>query len=192
MSNRINYKKLKPGDIVSEVQHYIYEGGSNFKMDNGKIINIGSGYADSAEMFSADQYTTETKVTKTQLAEIILENRNKAMTISYNKILKEKEELKRLAEIVKSFYPNKGTILSQKDYEAKVEKSITKDFTLQGEERIIRGRHYGQFDDTNTYLKFIDMDVKKDSSSSYDTRQRMVNLRDPNWVIVNNIKYIKK
>jgi len=62
---------------------------------------------------------------------------------------------------------------------------------LEGEERTMVGRHYGSQDEFGR-IKFIDMDAKLDPAKDYDTRQRLVDPRTLNWLILKGVKYIVK
>lgn len=180
------FNKLKPGDVISEIQYYLVKDVAgdtvNATMDNGQVIGLSKGYIDKAIMYSADYYENEEAVTKTQLEEILKSHPRTAMTVCYFKQAKEKD----IAEQISNLYPNKGKIMSEADF-IKSAKKIAKSVTI-GEERVIRGRHYNSYG-AGGRIQFIDMDITKDESKDYDTRMRLVDPRTIQWIIVNNIKY---
>jgi hypothetical protein len=185
--NKLDYSQIKKDSIISEVQYYKITSDGRWRMENGESINIGQGYVESAEMFSADQVNGEVKVTATELVDLVLKNTSKAMTIHYHKALKPEDITQK---IVENLYSNNGGKLLSKEEFAKRAKKLSKHLIL-GEERIIRGYHKGYLSDNKAFLNFTDMDIDRDMSKTYDTRNRQVNLRGLISVTVNNIKYIK-
>jgi len=59
---------------------------------------------------------------------------------------------------------------------------------LEGEERLMVGRHFGSLD-VNSRLHFVDMQIAKDPSKDYDTRNRLVDPRTINYFICRGVKY---
>jgi len=138
------------------------------------------------EFYIHNQFKTELKITRTEMAEIFISNARMIMTVNYNKQIKEKDIADGFAEI----YPNTGgIILSKANYVKKV-KQLTK-IALKGEERTMMGRHESKIDDFGR-VSFIDMEVERDTSKDYDTRHRLVDPRTLNWLIVGNIKFTIK
>jgi len=176
--------RLKKGDILSETQYYTVDriNGANVILttDNGSDITVGRGYADN-HLKSADHYDSINKVSRTELVNIIMGNARKAMTIHYNKKLKKEDMDARIINL----YPNQGgKLVSKAQFQANVQALLD----LKGEERIIRGRHYGS-QDANGRLHFVDMDQKKDPNKDYDTRRRLVDPRTVNWAIIDLVRY---
>jgi hypothetical protein len=73
-----------------------------------------------------------------------------------------------------------------KELSGKLKKAVKK--ALEGEERVLVGRLLGTKDDFGRF-HVIDMDIAEDKSKSYDVRQRLVDPRTLNWLIVKNVKY---
>ena len=181
-----NFKDLKVGDVLSETQYYKAEAISGNKVqlvnDNGDKCVVDSEYVRKS-LSSAIQFESIEKVTKTRLAEIFLENSRVAMTVNYNKQVEQKAVVDGITEI----YSNLTMGMTKEDFG----KKVTKVLNLKGEERMMVGRHYGSHD-INGRVHFIDMMVEKDGKKDYDTRQRLVDPRTLNYVIVNNVKYLIK
>ena len=53
------------------------------------------------------------------------------------------------------------------------------------------GRHYGAVDEFGR-IHFVDMEIERDITKSYDNRMRLVDPRTIKYLIVNNVKYILK
>lgn len=132
-----------------------------------------------------DQYTDEQKVTRTEIIKVFNNNARVIMTVNFNKKLDDKEFTKKL----KDLYPNKGKVASRAAYELSIEELVGDHFV--GEERTMIGRHYGNADDFGR-TRFIDMEQDRDMSKVYDSRQRLVDPRTINWLIVDGTKYMRK
>lgn len=72
--------------------------------------------------------------------------------------------------------------------ESDFKKAVNAAIEFKGEERTMKGRHYGATDPGGRY-HFVDMEQENDSSKDYDTRNRLVDPRTLNWLIVNGVKY---
>lgn len=177
---------MQKGNILSESQFYIVEAvnsdGSLVVMDdNNNKIQLSKEYATKL-LQSAHTFTEEKKISKTELAEVFTVNTRIAMTVCFFKQVKEADVT---AEIMKAY---EGSTI--KTMEAAIKKAVKKG--LEGEERVMIGRHYGVTDDFGR-VHFVDMEVAQDSSKTYDVRQRLVDPRTLQYIIVNNVKYsIKK
>jgi hypothetical protein len=175
-------KTLEEGQILSETQYYIVKKLSGDKVqlqnDEGEFIVVTNDYIEKCTE-SAHRFSKTEKLTKTQLAELFFANTRRAMTVCFNKQVKEKD----VVDEIKSAFSSTPSQL-----EKQIKLSIKK--ALNGEERVMVGRHYGSKDDFGR-VHFIDMEIEK-PSSGYDKRQRLVDPRTINWVIVNNVKYILK
>ena len=135
------------------------------------------------EQFSmaASVESTEEKLTQTAITAKVLSNPGTVMTVSFNKKVKEADVV-RMITVAPANTTSKAKILARE--------------ILKGEERIMIGRHYHSIDD-NGQLSFIDMELEKEIKTSadgntYDVRMRKLDPRTINWVIVDNVKYIKK
>jgi hypothetical protein len=134
-------------------------------------------------MQSADQHSDEKKLNQTDLINIVLNNPRTAMSIYFQKANKNKtkkaynEEMNNWAEKVKISLVNTGIAGSMKLLEAKP------DTIIPGEMRLIKGYYTGSQDERGR-LQFVDME---DSNIV-----KAVDPRTMEYVIVNNVKYIKK
>lgn len=176
---------MKKGDILSESQFYtvdsILKDGSVIVIDdNANKIQLSKEYAEQM-LVSAHDFTKEEKVTKTELAEKFISNPRVAMTVCFFKQVKEADVV---SEIMKAY---EGSTI--KTMETAIKKAVKKG--LNGEERIMVGRHYSTTDEFGR-VHFIDMEVARDDSKSYDNRSRLVDPRTIQYLIVNNIKYTLK
>lgn len=180
------FSKLKVGSKLSETQYYEVSklGNSEVHLRNdlGEDIIVDSKYAEKC-LISADQFTNEKNMSRTDITNLFLSSTNVVLTVNYNKQVKEDEVKKQLYAL----YPNKGgKILSESEYKQKIAATITE--ALVGEERTMVGRHYGSQDEFGR-VHFIDMEQTKDTSKDYDTRQRLVDPRTINWLILKGVKY---
>lgn len=178
------FKNLKQGDVLSESAFYKVEKVSGDKvqlqMDNGESVVLNQGYVDSF-LTSADQFSKTEKITRTEMAELIMSHPRLVMTVNYNKQVKAVDVIAEIEEMYQNSTP--------KEITTKLKKSVNK--ALTGEERLIVGRHYGT-KDSGGRLQFIDMNEAKDLTKDYDTRQRLVDMRTLNWAIINDVKYTVK
>jgi len=172
---------IKKGQVLSESQFYVVDSVSATSIividDDKNKIELSKAYADKV-LSSAHDFAKEEKVTKTQLAEIFMANPRVAMTVCFFKQVKEADVT---AEIMKSYESS-----TPKTMEAAIKKAVKRG--LEGEERVMIGRHYGASDDFGR-VHFVDMEVVKDASKDYDTRMRLVDPRTLQHLIVNNVKY---
>lgn len=185
----IKFNEIKKTSKLSEVQYYQVVDVKNNELvlsnDYGEKISVSRSYVESC-LISSDQFNSEEKKTKTELAEIFLSNPGVIMTVNYHKQVDKDAVKKEIANL----YPNKGgKILAEKDYVKKVNDLLKT--ALEGEERTAVGRHSSGRDDFGR-VHFIDMEKEKDKNKSYDTRQILVDPRTINWLIIRGIKYSKK
>lgn len=183
------FKKLTKGAKLSETQYYTVEKIQGDKVqlrnDFDEPIVVDSNYAEKC-LVSADQFDTQKTMSRTDITNLFLTSTSTVLTVNYNKQIKEDEVQKQLYDL----YPNKGgKILSEADYKKKVAAALKG--ALTGEERTMVGRHYGSQDEFGR-VRFIDMEQTRDPKKDYDTRQRLVDPRTINWVILRGVKYIVK
>ncbi len=181
-----DFKKLKTGSKLSETQYYVVEQVKNndvlLRTDLGELINVNPTYVEKC-LVSADQYNDEKTMSKTDITNLFLSSTNVALTVNYNKQVKEDEVKKQLYAL----YPNKGgKILSEAEFKKRIATAVSD--ALVGEERTMVGRHYGSQDEFGR-VRFIDMEETRDLSKDYDTRQRLVDPRTINWLILKGVKY---
>lgn len=180
------FKKLVKGEKLSETQFYevdkVDSNSVRLLTDDGQLITVDNGYAEQ-HLTSASQFSTVQPMNRTDLANLFLASRATALTVNYYKQIKQGDVEKQIFEL----YPNKGgKILSESDYKKKVSSALKG--ILTGEERIMVGRHYGSQDEFGR-VHFIDMEQFKDPAKDYDTRQRLVDPRTIQWMILRGIKY---
>lgn len=184
---------LQKGSILSELQFYVVK---EIKGDDvivndevGTEISISKEYADTL-LNSADNFTKEESVTATKLADIFISSTRIAMTACYKK----KDENKSAKAIKKEKDDRKQRILSANVHELPkliddlIENPVQS--VIPGDERIIKGRHYGNMNDMGR-VDFIDMEIAK-NDNPVDSRLRQVDPRTLKYVIVNNVKYSLK
>lgn len=181
-----DFKKLTTGTKLSETQYYSVEkivgDKVQLKNDYNENIVVDSNYVDKC-LVASDQFTETKKMSRTDLTNLFLSSTNIALTVNYNKQVKKEDVQNDLFAL----YPNKGgKILSEADFKKKVKDAV--EGMLVGEERTMVGRHYGSQDEFGR-VRFIDMNEKKDPAKDYDTRQRLVDPRTLNWLILKGVKY---
>lgn len=184
-----DFKKLKVGSKLSETQYYKVEKvvGNQVQLRNDfdEPVVVDNNYVEKC-LTSADQFEQERTMSRTDVANLFIASTNVALTVNYNKQVNEKDVKDQLV----SLYPNKGgKILSEADYKKAISKVISS--ALSGEERIMVGRHYGNQDEFGR-VRFIDMEKSQDKSLDYDNRQRLVDPRTINWLILKGVKYVVK
>jgi len=183
------FKNLKHGTVLSEAQFYVVAkiSGNEVQLttDSGENVIIGKDYVEGL-LVSADQYSSEKVVNKTEAAQIFLAASNIAVTVNFNT----KVDAKVAKDAIKALYPNTGgKFASKADFDKKVNEAI-KD-VVEGKERTMVGRHFGELNDLGR-VNFIDMEVAKDKTKTYDNRQRQVDPRTINWMVIKGIKYLVK
>lgn len=181
---KTNFKTLKEGEALSEVQYYtvVKIAGDKVQIVNGlgQNVVVDKGYVEDC-LTSGEQFTEEKKINKTEAAKLFIENPNVVFTVSFNKQVKE-------ADVVKEIMDAYGDS-SPKTMEAAVKKAVKR--SLSGEERILTGYHTGVQDDFGR-VSAIDMKLEKEKGKDYDTRLRLVDPRQINSLILRGTKYIVK
>lgn len=177
----LNFSELKTGSILSETQFYevakVVGDKVQLKNDNGENIVVTKQYAESL-LNSADQFTSTEKLSRTELVEKFMSSTGVALTANFNKKVDEKDVLSEIMNVHQNTAP--------KDVEKAFKSSIKK--ALEGEQRTMIGRHWGNKDEFGR-VHFVDMQIAKDASKSYDVRQRLVDPRTLNWFIARGVKY---
>lgn len=177
------FKNLKKGSVLSETQFYTVEKivGDRVQLntESGEPVTVNKGYVESL-LVSAEQYTTTQKITRTELAEMLLTNPYVAMTANFNKQVKEADVLAEIEAAYQNSTPAQRTTAWKK--------AIKK--ALNGEERTIIGRHNGHKDEFGR-VQFIDMQIAKEPGA-YDKRQRLVDPRTINWLVLRGVRYEAK
>lgn len=181
---KTKFNKLKTGDKLSETQYYsvVKVSGEKVQLKNGlsQDIIVDKAYVEDC-LTSADQFDTESKLSRTDLAKLFLENPNVALTVSFNKQVKPEDVVKEIMESYEGSTP--------KTIEAAIKKAVKKG--LAGEERVLVGYHTGVQDDFGR-VSAIDMNIAKDPSKDYNTALRLVDPRQLNYLILRGTKYVVK
>ena len=179
-----SFKKIKKGEVLSETQFYTVEkfqdGKIQLKNDAGAYIVVDKNYYE-GQLNSASQHSKELVLNKTEAAAKFLACSGMAITVDFNKQVKEADVVKEIMTAYEGSTP--------KAVENAVKKAVKS--ALVGEARTMVGRHNGELNDLGR-VSFIDMEETKDGSKDYDTRTRLVDPRGINWFIVKGIKYTVK
>lgn len=184
------FNKLTVGSILGESQYYEVEKivGNQVQMAcNGESVILSKEYVERF-LQSADQFTTEEKVTGTDLINIILANPRTVMSVYFqkadqNKTKKDiKEETEQWAKDVQAAFLAKGASA----IEEYAQKPVI-DY-IPGEMRKMKGYFLGEQDERGR-LKFIDMEKDKKGNKNIP---KVIDPRTTQYVIVNNIKYTLK
>lgn len=188
--------QLSKGAILSESSYFTVKEVQTKAIiavdDYGHEITISNEYVEQV-MLSADIFSSTEQKNMTELAEIFINSPRVAQTVCF--ITKGEEKAKKVYEEEKA-----AAILKLQNAKVSeiaqlatdlIENPISK--SIPGKERIMRGRHYGQKEkDGLGRIDFIDMEIPKDTSKSYENRIRQVDPRTIQWLIVNNVKYVLK
>lgn len=183
---------MKKGSVLSETQFYTVQ---NVK-SNGDVvvfnetnqeITLGKQYVQQL-CNSAEEFTKVEAATKTQLADILLKNSNIAMTVAFYKTSTEKSAKAYKAE--KQAAIDKITNATVKEVPSLLEELIENPITkiIPGDLRIMVGRHHGNVDDLGR-VQFIDMEADKGTRADWDGRNRQVDPRTLQYIIVAGVKY---
>lgn len=170
---------LKKGDKWSRQSYgqVIQRGFGKVEVQNEN----GDTWAIDSELFERefrvhDQFEDTVEKTKTELAEICMENPRVVMTVCFNKQVEPNDVADALREEIGD---QKASDITSRTFRKMVRSLIA------GEERVMVGRHTCT-KDTGGRLFFHDMEA------SAADRTRRVDPRTIKWMIVNNIKYVLK
>ena len=182
MQKKSEFTVLKKGDFLSEIQYYkvvdIVGGTVQVENERGFKFAVSSGIVEEG-MFSANQFTEEVSLTRTELIEQLGKVGNTIFTVNFNKL----PTADTINEAIESL--NNGKILPIKEMKKKVKEAF------KGEERTLIGYL------VNTETGFgrstvIDMEQSRGDNPEWDARLRQVDHRTINWLIHKNTKYIIK
>ena len=179
-----NFKGLKENQKLSEVQFYTVKKikGNQVQLENdlGENIVVDNKYVETC-LTSAHEVVKEEKMSRTELAQLFLNSQNVAFTVCFNKQVKQEDVMKEIMEAYGNSTP--------KEFDTKLKKAVKT--ALNGEERILTGKHSGSVDEFGR-IHVTDLEIAKDAAKTYDVRQRLVDPRTIQWVIVRGVKYIAK
>lgn len=172
------FSKLKTGEKLSETQFYtvVKIKGNQVQLENARKepIVVDKGYVETC-LTSGEQFTTETKVNKTDLTKLFLENANVVFTVSFNKQVKAVDVVKEIKDAYDKSTPS--------EFETKLKKAVNKG--LEGEERVLTGYHNGTQDEFGR-VSAVDMNITEGHNV------RLVDPRNLNYLILKGTKYIVK
>lgn len=181
-------KSLKVGSILSENSYFkiLAVNSNNITVQdiNGVKSNIGNDYVEQV-LDVADYFTTEEKKTKTELADLLINNPRVAMTVAFYKQDTPKtakaykaEKDAKINQIINASLGN-----TQKLLEELVDNPILK--YVPGALRVIKGFHRSSDVDELGRITFIDMEL----DGEIDSRKRLIDTRTIQSIIFNNVKY---
>jgi hypothetical protein len=176
------------GKIYSMTNYFVIKevNGSNVLLtnQNGQDMKSNLNTVQNA-MQSADNYTKEEALNQTELINVVLSNPRTAMSIHFQKQDSTKTKKVYEAEIqIQAEEVQKALLAKGMPGVMEILKNPVKDY-VPGEMRLIKGYYTGTQDERGR-LNFIDMeDDKVKTPKGVDTRTI-------EYVIVNNVKYIKK
>lgn len=206
----VDIKKLKPGDILSEVSHYkvdsIYCSNVTLKhYESGETVTISDSYIEKF-INSGDEFNEEIEVTKEDKKDGTLGIRSifegihggQVFTVCFKK--QDKPRSKKaieadMEERIESFIQAIDRAKAQKKSIAKVAKEHFSNLMLnpilgfeEGEERVLRGYKI-QFESRDGRYNCVDMDIERTDKES---GIRPVNINAIKYLIYNGVKYIVK
>lgn len=182
MENKSRVANVNVGDYLSETQYYrvTSKQSSKINVENERGFSFGvSNNIVEEGMYSANQFTEEKKVSRTELINIFSKVGDTVFTVNFNKQPKEKDISNALIKI------NGGKFASNAEIRRLVKEAY------QGEERTLTGYLLS----TETGFgrsSVIDLEAERGSNPEWDGRQRQVDHRTLNWLIHKNVKYIVK
>ena len=92
MNNKSNFKHIKDGDKLSETQYYTVEDVSRSGImvvnDRGMRFTISKDIVEEG-IYSANQFSEEKKITKTEMAELFSHIGDTVFTVNFNKQIKD-------------------------------------------------------------------------------------------------------
>lgn len=182
----IDYSKLKVGEILSETSYYVVtkkDASGIEATSHGQTIGLGKAYVEQI-LASADQFLTTEDKSQTDLIKLIQENPRVACSIYFQKQDAPKTKKAYNAEIEAQAADIQAALLAKgMSGVMDILKNPIKDY-IPGEMRLIKGYYTGTQDERGRFL-FKDMEDTKDLLKAVDSRTT-------EFVIVNNVKYIKK
>jgi predicted peptidase len=170
-THRCDAKKIAIGSVWSRHSYgtVVARTGNRFTLrdESGFEWDIDGANILENQFSFADQFEQEISSSRTEINQVIMENRGIAMTICFKKKAKHTDVAKALAE-------------GQGDMSDRAWSKHVKDL-IEGEERVMIGHHSGVVDE-HQRLKFIES----------GKGPRLVDTRTTQWVIVDRTKYVVK
>lgn len=185
---------IKVGSILSETQFYTVEsviGDEVFVKDElGNDICITKEYVEKL-LNSADNFSSEVKITVTEMADLFHNSTRIAMTVCFKK--KDAPKSAKAIKAEKDALKAKLKTANLSELQVLIDNFVENPIQtiIPGELRVIKGRHYNKVN-TLGRIDFIDMEISKDANSAFDSRVRQVDSRTIQYIIVNDVKYTLK
>ena len=168
---------MKPGELVGENNFYIIK---EITDDSVVLLKDNDEIEVSKELVKLFSTTDvfESKIsTKSNLSNLIQDNKFTPIIVNYNKQIKVEDVKVRLAGL----YANEhGRLLSKQSYLEEVDKAAKA--LIKGEERTLKGYCFG----SDEFGRFKFYEVLEDGSKQI----RLVDPRTTNWAVIKNTKYI--
>ena len=184
-------KSLKVNSVLSENSYFkvlsINKDNVTVIDTNGIKSNISNDYVEQI-LDSADYFTKEEKKTKTELADILLNNPRVAMTVTFYK--QDKPKTKKAYDAEKSAKAQEIASAQFGRIQGLIENLIDNPILtyVPGELRVIKGYHQGKLDDLGR-VHFLDMELPGTNTAS---NMRQIDPRTIQTLIVNEVKYSLK
>lgn len=183
MAKITDTSKLSVGQFLSETQYYkiVNIVGPMVEVENerGFTFSINKNIIEEG-IYTADQFTEEVKVSRTELINIFTNLGDTVFTVCFNKQPKPEDINDAIASA------NKGKIIPI----AELQKIVKEAY--KGEERILTG-YMINVETGFGRSTVIDLEADKSKSTeNWDSRLRQVDHRSLQWLIYKNKKYIVK
>jgi len=175
--SKTKFNEIAVGDYLSETQYYQVtkktndritvsnERGFSFDISN-KIVEEG--------ILSANQFNQEKKVARSEIVERLENAKDMIFTVNFNKLPNEKSLLERLQNVKISDLGSETEL-----------KKLAKDM-VKGELRTMVG-HLNHSEPRMGRSSVTDLEIPVGQH-----RNRLVDHRTINWLIINNVKYVVK
>lgn len=178
---RTSVDHLEVGSRLSETQYYIVKDvdsrGVHLVNERGMPLTVSKKIVEEG-MYSDGQYTSEEKISRSELIQKLANCGDAIFTVSFHKLPNADDINEAIASI------NKGKIQSQAVTKAAIKEAY------KGRERILTGYLVNVETDFGR-TRVIDLEVEQ-TNPNYDNRLRLVDHRSINWLICKNVKYSVK
>lgn len=171
------FDDLNEGDYLSETQYYLVKkkalGEIIVSNERGFEFSIGREIVEEG-LLSAGQYTSEQKVSRTAIVQLLEDAKDRVFTVNFNKLPSEKSVLECLKKVAVADLANEKAL-----------KKLSKEILI-GETRTL----IGHLDATEAKMgrsTVTDLEIPVGQH-----RQRLVDHRTINWLIIGGVKYLTK
>lgn len=178
----MDFKSVKLGDIFSEHSFLrvvkIVGDKAQLVNQNGENIILEKDYFEADLLTSASHNDQNETKSQTELITLIMDNPNTAMTVNFFK----KVDEKKVIEEVDKAYQNSTPAEARKKMEEAVKRG------MKGEERTMKGYHFGKMNEWGRIL-FYDLEADKGTNPNHDARLKQFDPRTLTWAIIKGVKY---